>query len=157
MNKTISFLTIFVVLTAFFLGACASGEEVLKIGDTTFAKMLVVQKVENDTSDEALTKSITDETKVEETLKLVSGLKVKELSTDEFVNKLKSQNSYSFSFFKTEQDTSGMIPYAFYVLEDGTMMFTFEEVDSLREKPLITINAEKELLDKIKDHLEIEF
>ncbi|MGD6801887.1 hypothetical protein ACQCVK_20020 [Rossellomorea vietnamensis] len=157
MNKTISFLTIFLVLAAFFLGACASGEEVLKIEDTTFAKMLIVQKVENDTSDEALTKSITDETKVEETLKLVRGLKVKELSTDEFFNKLKSQNSYSFSFFKTEQDTSGMIPYTFYVLEDGTMMFTFEEVDSLREKPLITIHAEKELLDKIKDHLEIEF
>ncbi|MGD6965638.1 hypothetical protein ACQCVP_04365 [Rossellomorea vietnamensis] len=157
MNKTISFLTIYVVFTAFFLGACASGEEVLKIEDKTFAKMLIVQKVENDTSDEALTKSITDESKVEETLELVSGLKVKELSTDESFTKLKSQNSYMFSFFNTEQDISGMIPYAFYVLEDGTMMFTFEGPESLREKPVITIDAEKELLDKIKAHLEIEF
>ncbi|TYS16627.1 hypothetical protein FZC78_11590 [Rossellomorea vietnamensis] len=134
MNKSISFLTIFVVLTAFFLGACVSDEEVLKVEDKTFAKMLIVQKVENDTSDEALTQSISDESKVEETLKLVSGLKVKEISTDEFFDELKSQNSYSFSFFKTEQDISGMVPYTFYALEDGTMMFTFDGPESLKQK-----------------------
>ncbi|MGF2616218.1 hypothetical protein FZC84_00385 [Rossellomorea vietnamensis] len=158
MKKTYNFLSIIILLlTAFCMGACSAGEEVVDIEDKSFAEMLFVQKVENDLTDETLTKSITDQSKIEETLELVSGLTIKELSTNEFFTELKSQNSYMFSFFKTEQFTSGVTPYTFYILEDGTFMFTYDGVDSLREKPLISLESDKDLFDKIKEHLEIDF
>ncbi|TMU85042.1 hypothetical protein FGG79_14195 [Bacillus sp. BHET2] len=71
---------------------------------------------------------------------------------------MKSKETYMFSFFKTDDITGvKIVPYTFYIMEDGTIIFTHKGVDSLQEEPLVTTEEHQELLNRIKENLEIEF
>ncbi|MBB2483538.1 hypothetical protein H5P36_25730 [Bacillus sp. APMAM] len=156
--KFIFFITLS-ILGVIFLGACSNTDDVMKIKNKNFAQVLFVQKVENDTSKEELTKKITDETKIKETLDLLDGLKVKKIKSNSVQNRMKSKDTYMFVFLKEKGMPvgKGKIPYAFYILNDGTIIFTHKDIDSLLETPLITTEAHKDILKKIKENLNISF
>ncbi|WP_430787006.1 hypothetical protein VBD025_15320 [Virgibacillus flavescens] len=104
-----------------------------------------------------MTKTIKDKQKIKKVLTMIEGLKVKKSSSESIVKQLKSQNNYSFGFAESDKLESGKkIPYTFSVLKDGTFIFPYEDFNSL-QKPRITIEKHKELLNEIKELLEINF
>ncbi|WP_010529145.1 hypothetical protein [Lentibacillus jeotgali] len=118
---------------------------------------LFIQKVEDNTSSEEMTKVIKDKQKIKQVLTMVEGLKVKETNSENITDQLKSQNNYSFNFSKGEKlETSKRVPYSFTVLSDGTFIFPYKDFNSL-QKPRITIEKHKELFNDIKQLLEINF
>lgn len=157
MKKKFIFLITFSILATILLGGCSTTEDVMKINKKNFAQALIVEKVENNTSKEELTKKITDETKIKETLELLDGLKVKKIKSKNVLDKMKSNDTYMFAFSKIKKLPVGKLPYAFYILDDGTIIFTHKNVDSLLETPLITTDTHKDILEKIKENLSIEF
>ncbi|MGV3466137.1 MAG: hypothetical protein ACO1OT_12695 [Heyndrickxia sp.] len=157
MKKKFIFFITLIILGTILLGGCSTTEDVMKIEKTNFAKVLFVQKVVNDTSNEKLTKEITDETKIKETLELLDGLKVKKMKSKNVLAKMKSNDTYMFAISKTNKLSAGKVPYAFYILNDGTIIFTHKDVDSLLDTPLITTKAHKDILEKMKENLNIVF
>lgn len=116
---------------------------------------MFVQKVEHNSSSEEKTKIIKDKQKIRQVLTMVEGLKVKE--TNKALGKMKSQNTYMFAFSKGKNLEAGKkVPYAFNVLSDGTFIFLFKDFDSL-EKPRITLEKHKKLLEDIKKLCKINF
>ena len=132
-------------------------EEVIQIKNKNFSGMLMVQKTEDQTSSEEMTKMVTDKQKIEKILTMVEGLKVKETDTDHMLAEMKAQNSYSFSFAEGDKMESGkQAAYSFVVLNDGTLFFTHKDINS-PQKPRMTIEKHKDLLKDMKDLLEMDF
>lgn len=115
-----------------------------------------MQKVEGNSSNEDLTKKISEPSKIKEILNMVEGVKVQEVEEKSLFETLKSQNTYMFSFSE-ELKSAEEMPYAFYVLKDGTLVFTHDKVNSVRKKPLVSSDKHKDLLNEIKDKLELDF
>ena len=140
------------------MSACSGKvEEVVKIKDKSFSGLLMVQKVEDNTSSEEMQKIIRDKQKIEKALTMVEGLKVKETNGNKLSNTLKTQDSYSFSFVKGEKLEFGKptMPYTFFALNDGT--FYFEQKDGNSAQFRMTSVRHKKLLKELKQLLEIGF
>ncbi|WP_431804512.1 hypothetical protein [Halobacillus andaensis] len=103
-----------------------------------------------------MTKTVKNDSKINSVLDRIDGLDVRE-SKQDLMTMLESRDSYMFSFSENQRLETGQVPYAFYILEDGTFIFTFDDVNSVREKPLITTENHKELLKDIKRDLEVTF
>ncbi|GGD25707.1 hypothetical protein [Pontibacillus salipaludis] len=140
-----------------FLVACSNGEQVIEIEGKDRASALFIQKVENhSTSDESSLK-VNDRQLIEKVLTKVEGLTVKETTTEKTMEKMKSSITYMFVFSESEEFQTGKpLPYAFYILEDGTFIFPYSDFNS-KQNPLITTDNDQELLDEMKDLVEIEF
>ncbi|ASK64168.1 hypothetical protein CFK37_19445 [Virgibacillus phasianinus] len=144
-------------MVIFLLSACSENEEVVKVKEKGLSGQLFIQKVENNTSSEEMTKMIKDKQKIKKILTMVEGLKVKETSNENAFDQMKSQNSYTFIFSKGEKlETVKKAPYAFHVLSDGTFIFPYKDFNSL-QKPRKTVEKHKELFNDIKQILEIDF
>ncbi|RDU37937.1 hypothetical protein DRW41_09000 [Neobacillus piezotolerans] len=93
--------------------------------------------------------------KAEEILSMVEGLEVKEAKEKV---RIESPDTYMFSFLKgDDSERRKMVPYSFFVLGDGTFVFTHEDVDKPLDKPLVTTSEHKELLDEIRQQLNLNF
>lgn len=140
------------------MSACTEKKnEVVKIEDKNFSGMLIIQKSENNRSSEVMTKIIRDKQKIEKILAMIEGLEVRETKTDKMIASIKSQDSYSFILAEGEKIESGKpAPYSFAVLNDGTFFFTSKEVN-IPQKPRKTIVEHKELLNEMKQLLEVDF
>ncbi|MED3652853.1 hypothetical protein P4489_00585 [Heyndrickxia sporothermodurans] len=149
----IGFLTIWSIL----LCACSGNKEEIKIVKKNSLSTIFIQKVVDNSSSEEMTKIVKDKKMVEKILSMVEGLKVKKSNSKYIFDEMKTQNTYSFGFFENEKIQSGKkVPYAFYVLNDGTFVFTHNDVGSIK-KTRITIDKHKDLLSKMKQLLEINF
>ncbi|MGN8682416.1 hypothetical protein ACTNEO_14795 [Gracilibacillus sp. HCP3S3_G5_1] len=128
----------------------------MQIEDKDFANILLIQKVENNFTSEQLSKQIEDQEMIEQVLTMVEGLKVEEIDNEELIKILESQdNYYMFDFYEGEDTNILRGDYGFHVLEDGTMLFN---VDLLSvTNPLVTVETHKELLEAMKEMLEINF
>lgn len=140
------------------MSACsAQEEEVIEIQNKNFSGLLLIQKVENNSSSDKLSKIINDKQKIEKVLSMVEGLEVRKTDTDYMMDELKSNNAYSFSFAEgDEMETPKQSPYSFVVLNDGTFFFTHKEVNSIQQ-PRITIVKHEELLNEMKQLLDVDF
>jgi hypothetical protein len=146
----------FIVMT-FLLSTCSGNEETIKLEDKSFASTLFIQKVEDNSSAEEMTKIVKDEEKIEQILAMIEGLKVEETNNEYALDEMKLQKTYIFNFFEGEKmETAKEVPYAFSVLEDGTFIFTHNDFNS-PQVPRITLEKHKELLDDIKQLFEIDF
>ncbi|XXM72439.1 hypothetical protein ACQ0QQ_00620 [Lysinibacillus sphaericus] len=148
---------IFVLFLILSLHACSNHETISTIEAGDFAKALFVQKVENSTSKEELTKMITDPAKIKAALDLVDGLLVKETTSDKVLKMMKAEDTYMFYFSKTDEMVTGKVPYAFYILGDGHVIFTHGDEDELLVKPLITAETHEDLLEEVRQGLNIDF
>lgn len=153
MRKTI---ISFLMLVCFLLNACSQNEETVEIDDKGFANMLLVQKIEGNIASDDMTKIVKDKEKITETLEMVEGLEVKEIEVNRMFEKLRAQNAYMFSFLENDVRDTEKIPYAFYILEDGTVLFTAENVGS-PEYPRVSIAKQEDLLDEMREMLDVEF
>lgn len=148
------FLIFTILLT---ISACSQSEEVIKIKDKNLSSMLFIQKVEDNSSNEEMTKVVKDKQKIEQILTMIEGLKVKDTNSEYVSDVMKSQNTYMFGFSEGEKmETGKKIPYAFYILENGTFIFPHNDFNALQE-PRVTLEKHKELLDEIKNRLDIDF
>jgi len=141
------------------MSACSGQkEEVVEIEDKNFSGMLMIQKVEDDgTSSEEMNKIIRDKQKIEKILTMVEGLEVIETDKDEMIDALKSQDSYSFGFAEGKKfESAKPVSYSFTILNDGTFFFTHKEVNSIQQ-PRMSIKKHKELLNEMKQLLEVDF
>lgn len=145
------------------LSACTGKEEVVEMENKSFSGMLLIGKVEDNASSKELTKIVRDKQKIEKILTMVEGLEVKETDSDSFTEKLKSQDSYSFSFFEGEVKESDFdalsgkqTPYTFIILNDGTIFFLHKDVNTLQE-PRMTIEKHQDLLNEMKQLTEVDF
>lgn len=144
------------IVIVFFISACSGNEETIKFEDKSFANTLFVQKVENNSSSEELTKMVTDKDKIKDVLSMVEGLKVEKIDTDNFMEKLKSQNSYMLGFLRGNGMNTEKERYGFVILEDGTILFNYDNVDG-PATPLITTEKHTDLVNEIIHILEIKF
>ncbi|QTM99069.1 hypothetical protein ERJ70_06990 [Sediminibacillus dalangtanensis] len=152
-KKLIARLTIILLL----LSACSESEQVIEIEDKGLSSSIFIQKVENNSSSEEMTKMVNDKQKIEDVLTMVDGLKAKKTSSEEMMDKMKSTNTYMFAFSKGEELKTGKAaPYAFYALENGTFIFPYNDFNSTH-KPLITIEKHEGLVDELKQLLGIQF
>jgi hypothetical protein len=140
------------------MSACTEKKkEVVEIKDKNFSGMLMIQKLEDNISSEEMTKIVRDKQKIEKIVTMVEGLEVRETKTDKMLDVIKAQDSYSFIFAEGERVESGKpAPYSFTVLNDGTFFFTSKDVNSI-QKPRKTIVEHKELLNEMKQLLEVDF
>lgn len=139
------------------LVGCSNSEQTLEIQPKEKAGSLFIQKVENNTSSEELTKIVRDQGQIEEVLSKIEGLKVEDISSDEMMDKMKSSDTYMFVFSEgKEMEPGKAAPFAFNVLENGTFLFSYSGFDS-PQKPLITVDEHKELLEELKELAGIEF
>ncbi|CQR46621.1 hypothetical protein BN1058_00890 [Paraliobacillus sp. PM-2] len=143
-------------LIALLLSACSSNAETINFEDKSFANTLYIQKVENNSSSEEMNKMVTDKDKINEVLSMVEGLKVEKINTDTFMEKLQSQSAYMFGFFQGDGKNTEKGKYAFNILEDGTILLNYDRVDN-PGTPLITTEKNKDLLNEMKQKLEISF
>ena len=152
-NNLIVPLTIIV----FLLSACSDNEQVIGIEDKGSASLLFIQKVENNTSSEEMTRMVKDKQEVEQVLTMVEGVEVKKTIPEEIMDKMESTDTYMFVFSVGEElQTGEAAPYAFYALENGTFVFLYSDFNSPQE-PLITTERHQGLLDDIKHLFGIEF
>lgn len=141
-----------------FLISCSSGSNDITIKNKTFASNLFVQKVENSTSSEELTKNISNKEKIEQVFQMVDGLEVEEKQREDVFEMMNSDDLYTFVFTdKNKFETGKEPPYAFYALEDGTFLFTHEGLNSVRKKPVVTTEKHKDLLQEIMQHFDVDF
>ena len=131
--------------------------EELKVDDVGFAEALFVQKVEDFTSTEALTKTITEPARIENSFHMLEGIEMKDISDEKVTELMKSNDTYMFSLSKTDKMTTGKVPYGFIILGDGTIIFTHSAVGEIREKPLISTEPHKDMLSSMKEKLNIQF
>jgi nitrate/TMAO reductase-like tetraheme cytochrome c subunit len=144
------------ILMLIFSG-CSNTEQVKEIESKDKADSLFIQKVENDTSYEELTKVVNDKQQIEQVLAMIEGLEVKKISSEETMEKMKASNTYMFGFSEGKEFESGKkLPFAFYALENGTFIFPYSDFNSPQE-PLITVEGQEELLDDIKQLFELTF
>lgn len=139
----------FTLILFFLLSACSGSEQVIEIKSKDSLKTLLIEKVDGNSSSEEMTKIVKDKDKIENVLSMIEGLKVKESSSEYVFDEIKSQSTYTFSFFESEEIESGKeVPYAFSVLNYGTLIFSHKDVGSpitLR----ITTAKDKDLLNDI--------
>ncbi|MGN8647283.1 hypothetical protein [Gracilibacillus sp. HCP3S3_G5_2] len=149
-------IPVILVILLGLLCACSPEEQIVQIEDKDFANILLIQKVENNFTSEQLSKQIEDQEMIEQVLTMVEGLKVEEIDNEELIKILESQdNYYMFDFYEGEDTNILRGDYGFHVLEDGTMLFN---VDLLSvTNPLVTVETHKELLEAMKEMLEINF
>ncbi|WP_316569377.1 hypothetical protein [Neobacillus sp. YIM B06451] len=115
---------------------------------------IVIQKGIGNLSD-IKNRTVKNPQKAEEILSMVEGLKVKEAKEKV---RIESPDTYMFSFHTGDDSERGeMVPYSFFVLGDGTFIFTHEDVDKPLENPLVTTSKHKELLDEIRQHVGLNF
>jgi len=145
-----------ILVTAIILAGCSAKEETIAFKDKQFANTLIVQKVENNTSTEEQTKMITEKDTLEKVLTQVEGLEVEEISQDSFMKKLKSKSSYTFVFLGPDQKESGKGKYAFAILEDGTILFNFAEVED-PGSTMISKQKQPQVLEELKSQLDVSF
>lgn len=144
-------------ILVFILSGCSNSEQVIEIENKEKASSLFIQKVENDTSSEELTKVVSDKQQIEQVLTMAEGLEVKKISFEETMKKMKASNTYMFVFSEGKEIQSGeKAPFAFYALENGTFIFPYNDFNS-PQKPLITVERQKGLLDEMKQLFEITF
>jgi hypothetical protein len=144
-------------ILVFILCGCSNSEQVKEIENKDKAGSLFIQKVENDTSSEELTKVVDDKQQIEQVLAMIEGLEVKKVSSEESVEKMKGSNTYMFAFLEGKEIESGKkAPFAYYALENGTFIFPYSDFYSPQE-PLITVESQKGLLDDIKQLFELTF
>lgn len=155
-NRTLRKIPVILVILLGLLCACSPEEQIVQIEDKDFANILLIQKVENNFTSEQLSKQIEDQEMIEQVLTMVEGLKVEEIDNEELIKILESQdNYYMFDFYEGEDTNILRGDYGFHVLEDGTMLFN---VDLLSvTNPLVTVETHKELLEAMKEMLEINF
>jgi hypothetical protein len=147
----------FTLILVFLLSACSGSEQVIEIKGKESLKTLLIEKVDGNSSSEEMTKIVKDKDKIEKVLSKIEGLKVKESSNEHLFDEIKSQSTYTFGFSENEEIESGKeVPYAFSVLNDGTLIFTHKDVGS-PITPRITTVKDKDLLNDIKQILEIQF
>ncbi|MFD2922719.1 hypothetical protein [Halobacillus naozhouensis] len=156
MKKNFALLLSIFFFVIGLLSACSNSGEVIKIDNKSFAEVLFVQKVEGRSSNEEMTKKISERAKIKEILNMVEGIKVQEAEKESLFGTLKSQNTYMFSFSK-ELKSAEEVPYVFYALNDGTFIFTQDKVNSSRKAPLISTERHKYLLNEIKEKLKLDF
>lgn len=139
----------FTLILFFLHSACSGSEQVIEIKSKDSLKTLLIEKVDGNSSSEEMTKIVKDKDKIENVLSMIEGLKVKESSSEYVFDEIKSQSTYTFSFFESEEIESGKeVPYAFSVLNYGTLIFSHKDVGSpitLR----ITTAKDKDLLNDI--------
>lgn len=147
----------FTLILVFLLSACSGNEQVIEINSKDSLRTLLIEKVDGNSSSEEMTKIVKDKDKIEKVLSMIEGLKVKESSSEHVLDEIKLQSTYTFSFSDNEEIESGKeVPYAFFILKDGTLIFTHKDVDS-PITPLITTVKDKNLLNEIKHILEVQF
>ncbi|RIW28668.1 hypothetical protein D3H55_21065 [Bacillus salacetis] len=121
------------------------------------AGTLLIQKVENGTTAEELTKEVNDKQQIEQALAMIKGLEVKRISSEETMEKMQASNTYMFVFSEGKDIESGkQASFAFYALENGTFIFPYSDFNS-PQTPLITIETHKELLANMKQLFELTF
>ncbi len=144
-------------ILVFILCGCSNSEQVKEIENKDKAGSLFIQKVENDTSSEELTKVVDDKQLIEQVLAMIEGLEVKKISSEETLEKMKASNTYMFVVSEGKDVESGKkAPFAFYALENGTFIFPYSDFNSPQE-PLITVERQKGLLVDIKQLFELTF
>ena len=139
------------------MSGCSNGEQVIEIENKEKAGSLFIQKVENDSSSEELTKVVSDKQQIEQVLTMAEGLEVKKINSEVTMEKMKASNTYMFVFSEGKGIESGKkATFAFYALENGTFIFPYRDFNSPQE-PLITVERQKGLLDEMKKLIEITF
>lgn len=152
------FRSLMIVFILALISACSEQKvEVIELQDKNFSCMLMIQKMEGNTVSEEMNKIVRDKQKIEKLLAMIEGLEVRETDTDKMADALKSQDSYSFNFARGKELESGKpVPYSFILLIDGTFFFTNKDVNSIQQ-PRMTILKHKELLNEMKQLLEVDF
>jgi hypothetical protein len=157
MNRTARIFSSLVLILIVTACSTSSAKEV-QIEQPGFANTLFIQKVEGQESSEERTMMVTDHSKIESILHQVNGLSLEEAASTSLFQTLKSQPTYMFGFSKKEKLNSGdSMEYGFYILKDGTFIFTHKDVDQLRKRPAVSKEKHKELLHDIKGELDINF
>jgi hypothetical protein len=146
----------FTLILVFLLSACTGNEQVIEIKSKDSLRTLLIEKVDGNSSSEEMTKIVKDKDKIEKVLSVIEGLKVKESSSEHVFDEIKTQSTYTFSFSKNEIESGKEVPYAFFILKDGTLIFTHNDVDS-PITPRVTTIKDKDLLNDIKQILKIQF
>ncbi|WP_421385252.1 hypothetical protein ACOJQI_10965 [Bacillus salacetis] len=142
------------IVLILLLSAC-SGNEKIRFEDKSFASTLMIQKVENSTSSEEMTTIVTDQEKIKNILTMIEDLEVKNIKVNTFMETLTSKTSYMFVFFE-EGRSAEKAEFAFYILEDGTILFNSQESRN-PGKPLIGKEKQLDILNEMKQTLEIDF
>ncbi|WP_156029933.1 hypothetical protein [Rossellomorea vietnamensis] len=151
-------LFLFLTILVFILCGCSNSEQVKEIENKDKASSLFIQKVEDDTSSEELTKVVNDKKKIEQVLAMIEGLEVEKISSEETMEKMKASNTYMFVFSEGKNSESGkQAPFAFYALENGTFIFPYTDFNSPQKPPLITVKTKEGLLDDMKQLFELTF
>jgi PBP1b-binding outer membrane lipoprotein LpoB len=96
-------LILSLTILVFILCGCSNGEQVIQIENKDKAGSLFIQKVENDSSYEELTKVVSDKQQIEQLLTMANDLKVKKISSEEALEKMKGSNTYMFAFLEGKE------------------------------------------------------
>ncbi|WP_409271695.1 hypothetical protein V1499_19130 [Neobacillus sp. SCS-31] len=115
---------------------------------------IVIQKGIGNLSD-IKNRTVNSPQKAEEILSMVEGLKVKEAKEKV---RIESPDTYVFSFHRGENSgIEKIVGYSFFVLGDGTFVFTHQDINKPLDNPLVTTSTHKELLDEIRQQLNLNF
>jgi len=136
------------------LSACSGYEETIKIDDKEFANMLVITKIVDNHPTEDSDVFIKDKQKIKEVLSMVEGVQVQSIENEQSMSKMKSGTVYMFGFFKDSETKTQKGEYAFAILENGTIIFNYDNIGDTNT-PAVTTKKQKELLNKIKQELNI--
>ncbi|UOQ84090.1 hypothetical protein [Gracilibacillus salinarum] len=146
-----------VIILLCILSACSWNEKTVEFKNKDFANTLFVQKVENNFTSKKLSKPIEDDKKIKEILTMLDGLKAEQIDNEELIKILEDQdNYYMFGFYGDDKIKNQRGDYAFQFLEDGTILFSYD-AKSTDSYPLISVAHHQELLEDMKDVLEISF
>ncbi|KHE72761.1 hypothetical protein [Halobacillus sp. BBL2006] len=157
MNRTAKIYSSLVLILILTACSTSSAKEV-QIEQPSFANTLFIQKVEGHESSEERTKMVTDHSKIESILQKVNGLPLEEAASTSLFQTIKSQPTYMFGFSENEKLESGdSMEYGFYILKNGTFIFTHKDINQLRKRPAVSKEKHKELLHDIKGELDITF
>ncbi|MGP4040134.1 hypothetical protein ACTWP4_09600 [Gracilibacillus sp. D59] len=150
-------VSVILVVLLCLVCACNTDVKTVQIENKDFAKILFVQKIENNFTSEKLSKPIEDKEKIKKVLSMVEGLEAEEINTDELIRILEDQdNYYMFGFYKDDRTSLGRGDYGFQFLENGTILFSYDQ-PSTPSHPLITVNSHQDLLEEMKEILGITF
>ncbi|QGH32888.1 hypothetical protein GI584_01945 [Gracilibacillus salitolerans] len=152
--KKVSFI---LVILLGLLCACSTEEKTVQIENKDFANTLFVQKVENNFTSDKLAMLIEDPEKIKNALSMVEGLEAEEIDNDERIGILENHdNYYMFGFFEGESTNIQKEDYGFQILEDGKILFNYDQLDN-SDYPLVTVDTHKDILEDMKEMLEITF
>lgn len=144
---------------ALMLIGCSHSNKQIAINNKDFAKNLIVERMEDNVTSDEFNKEISNTSKIKEVLGMVDGMEVQKVgkNASEIMKSNQSSKTYVFSFFKEKIETVKIVPYVFIILEDGTFIYTHDKVNSVRQKPLISVEKHKDMVSKLKEKLEINF